>query len=117
MTKRERKALRIQRALSELVEEHTANNRDPANVFMVFHSMVWFGLNGMRSLWSDLKGNGLPSEGSWVDWTKPKLAELLDNVESVGGDDIMERRKRGEIMPSWKDKEGGEHYTTDEERN
>ena len=117
MTKRERKSLRIQKALSKLVDEHTDDDNDIPAVFHVYHSMVWFGLNGMRSVWSELKAMGLPSGSSWADWTKPKITEMLDNVEAVGWDELRERREKGEIMPSWKDKEGGEHYTTDEERN
>jgi hypothetical protein len=117
MNKRDRKSLIIQKELNKLLHAHLDEDSGMPSVFHVYHQMVWFGLNGMRSVWSEIKGMGLPSSANWIDWTKPKIIEMLDKVEGVGHDKLRERRAKGENMPSWLDRKGGEHYTPDEDLN
>ena len=109
--KLEKESLRMQRELHELYKTHINSKSGPQDAFHVYFQMVWFGLNGLRSVWSELKAIGLPSNASWIDFMKPKVIGLMERAESVGHDKLRERRKKGETMPDWIAHDGGEHYT------
>jgi hypothetical protein len=117
MKERDRESLKIQKELEKLFETHCADCSDPRAAFFVYLQMVWYGLNRMRSMWSELKRMGLPDSASWVDWTKPQIIKMMDRVEAVGWDGLQERRDKGGAMPKWIDTEGGEHHIIDEHLN